>query len=171
MLFGAFRPQTIRKIKKLTSSAQRPTAKPKKYSPPATRNARNLDLYVVQIPSTAHPTAAPNGHCHVFLRGRNSHASTDPARRSQNRTTRYLRPPSARLSALSALSAHVFPKTFSSRRSAHLRTTAAPHVTTVLLSNPSRPNLGPVGHLKSGYPPGICPERRTPTQNERLLKR
>jgi hypothetical protein len=66
MLFGAFRPQTIRKIKKLTSSAQRFTAKPKKYSPPATRNARNLDLYVVQIPSTAHLKAAPNGHPRCF---------------------------------------------------------------------------------------------------------
>ena len=84
------------------------TAKPKKYSPPATRNARNLDLYAVTIPNPTHASADTR----VCPRERHPHAPTSPALRPEHRPRHYLPPPPSH--RFSALSAHVLCKTFES---------------------------------------------------------
>jgi hypothetical protein len=123
-----------------------PTAETQKiFQPCASGNPLNLHQRHVNIAYTAHSSAAATSHCPVFPRGRNPHASTDPARRSHC----LHRPSYHRLSALSALSAHVFTRLLS-RRPARRRTTTVAHGSQITLDTQRHPHyaglyrIGPI---------------------------
>jgi hypothetical protein len=83
---------------------------PKIFLLSASGNVRNLDQRHVTILYMAHPTAAPSGNTRVCRPERLPHASADPAPAPPRATHRLPRASGRRLNALSALSAHVFPK-------------------------------------------------------------
>ena len=92
----------------------------------ASGNVRNLDLRHVTILYTD-PTAAPSGNTRVCRPEGLPHACADPAPTPPRATHRLPRAPGRRPSALSA---HIFPKPFSTRRRpyppAHTRRTGQP---------------------------------------------
>jgi hypothetical protein len=127
-----------------------PTSRSRRQNPKnillsASGNVRNLDLRHVTILYTAHPTAAPSGNTRVCRPERLPHASADPAPAPPRATHRLPRASGRRLSALSALSAHIFPKPFSTRRRPYPRPTPA-----------AQGNQLPAGRLEVRSPPAVA---------------
>jgi hypothetical protein len=91
---------------------------PKIFLLSASGNVRNLDLRHVTILYTAHPTATPSGNNGVC---RPESSPTPP----QTRRPRHQSAAPGPRRRLGALSAHIFPKPFSTRRRPHPRPTPA----------------------------------------------
>jgi hypothetical protein len=95
----------------------------KKTPPHATLSAPNVDLNTVTIAFTAHSVTMIGNRCCVSLRGQNPYALTNAATRPRLTHHDPDHPPAHRLSAHSALSAHVFPKALPPRRLPRRQTT------------------------------------------------
>jgi hypothetical protein len=105
----------------------------------ASGNVHNLDLRHVTILYTA-TTPAPNGNTRVCRPEKLPHASADPAPTPPRTTHRLPRAPGRRLSALSA---HIFPKPFSTRRRPYPRPTPAAQGNQLPAGRPEAPVRSP----------------------------
>jgi hypothetical protein len=126
-----------------------------------TLTAHNPDLNTVTIPFAFHTFAAAGSHCRVFLSGQNPYARTHLAGTPHRAPHSPHQPPPHRLSAHSALSAHVFPKTFPRRRPPHLRTaiiTLDTHMTPVTRRRHRDTKLRGITPMKDHR----CPGRNSP---------